>query len=571
MKKNGIFLIGLALSLALISSKKRLNLATKPNIIFILTDDQRFDALGYAGNLYAQTPEMDKLAREGSYFKKAMVTTPICSASRASLLTAMQERSHRYSFETGNVKEEYMKNAYPKMLKKAGYYTGFYGKFGVKYDQKEALFNEYEDYDRSEKYPNRKGYYYKTIGKDTIHLTRYTGQKAIDFIEKASFETPFCLSLSFSAPHAHDNAVDQYFYDEETAHWLDNVTIAPPKLGEDKYFNAQPEAVRKGFSRLRWTWRFDEPEKYQQMVKGYYRMIAGVDREIGRIREALKRKNLDKNTIIILMGDNGYFLGERQLADKWMMYDNSIRVPLMIYDPRNPIHQDLDQMALNIDIPSTILDYAGQPKPANYHGQSLKPIVDGKIKSLERENVLIEHLWEFESIPPSEGIRSNKWKYFRYINDKYWEELYDLKKDPMEINNLAKNPKHLATLKKFRLEINTQILKYTDRFACKPSNLNITEIKNSVKNSLSFSWNVPKEAISQSAYQILVASSKANIEANLADLWNSKQVKSDKFSAIAYLGKPLIPGKKYFYKLRIWDTVNRTGDYSNTETFVLKN
>lgn len=97
-----------------------------------------------------------------------------------------------------------------------------------------------------------------------MHLTRYTGQKAIDFIKDAPKEKPFCLSLSFSAPHAHDNAKEQYFYDESTAHLLENTSIDPPLLGENKFFDALPEGVKAGFSRLRWTWRFDEPEKYQK-------------------------------------------------------------------------------------------------------------------------------------------------------------------------------------------------------------------------------------------------------------------------------------------------------------------
>lgn len=561
----------LVLSFFAINSKAQ-NKVPKPNIIFILTDDQRFDAIGYAGNKYAITPEMDKLAREGSYFKKAMVTTPICAASRASILSGMQERSHRYTFQTGNIKQEYMENTYPKVLKNAGYYTGFYGKFGVKYDQKEQLFNEYEDYDRNGKYTDKRGYFFKTLGKDTVHLTRYTGQKGIDFIEKAPIDKPFCLSLSFSAPHAHDNAPDQYFYDEQTAHLLENVTIAPPNLGEYKYFNAQPEGVKAGFSRLRWTWRFDNPSKYQRMVKGYFRMIAGIDLEIAKIRTELKKKGLDKNTVIIVMGDNGYFLGERQLADKWMMYDNSVRVPLIIYDPRTPKHQDIDEMALNIDVPATILDVAGLKQPKNYHGKSLLPIVSGKNNSLNREAVLIEHLWEFESIPPSEGVRTKDWKYFRYVNDKSWEELYDLKNDPQEINNLAKNAQFTATLNKLRQETEAQIQKVQDPYTNAPTSLMIEFIRQPSTillkdNTPEFGWIVPQDAVSQSAYQILVASSKTNIDNNIGDVWNSNQVRGNKSSNVAFQGKELKSGIEYFWKVRIWDTHNRTGDYSVAQSF----
>lgn len=561
----------LILSFLAINSQAQ-NKVSKPNIIFILTDDQRFDALGYAGNKYAHTPEMDKLARQGSYFKKALVTTPICAASRASILSGMQERSHRYTFQTGNIKQEYMENTYPKVLKNAGYYTGFYGKFGVKYDQNEQLFNEYEDYDRNGKYTDKRGYFFKTLGKDTVHLTRYTGQKGIDFIEKAPTDKPFCLSLSFSAPHAHDNAPDQYFYDEQTAHLLENVSIDPPNLREDKYFNAQPEGVKAGFSRLRWTWRFDNPAKYQRMIKGYFRMIAGIDLEIAKIRTELKKKGLDKNTVIIVMGDNGYFLGERQLADKWMMYDNSVRVPLIIYDPRTPKHQDINEMALNVDIPATILDMAGLNQPKNYHGKSLLPIVSGKRKTMNRDTVLIEHLWEFVSIPPSEGIRTNDWKYFRYVNDKSWEELYDLKNDPQEINNLVKNDKYSIVLNKLRQETAVQIQKVQDPYLNAPTGLMI-EFNRKPSNILlkdktpEFGWIVPKDAVSQSAYQILVASSKTNIDNNIGDIWNSNQVQGNKFSNVTFQGKELKTDIEYFWKVRIWDTYNRTGDYSETQSF----
>jgi alpha-L-rhamnosidase len=566
-----LFLLSL---LSLFNQAVGQNTANKPNIIFILTDDHRAGALGYTGNPYAHTPEMDKLAQTGTYFKKALVTTPICAASRASILSAMQERAHRYTFQTGNIKQEYMENAYPKVLKEAGYYTGFYGKFGVNYDRKDQLFHVYEDYDRNNRYTDKRGYFFKTLGKDTVHLTRYTGQKALDFIENAPADKPFCLSLSFSAPHAHDGAPDQYFYDEQTAHLLENVTIAPPLLGEDKYFNQQPEKVKAGFSRLRWTWRFDTPEKYQRMVKGYYRMIAGIDLEIARIREELKKKNLDKNTIIILMGDNGYMLGERQLADKWLMYDNSIRVPLIIYDPRQKKHLDSDEMALNIDVPATILDMAGVKQPKNYHGKSLLPLVTQTARSMQRDTVLIEHLWEFESIPPSEGVRTNEWKYFRYVNDKTLEELYNLKADPDEITNLVRDEKYRDILNNLRQKTEQLVRQHQDANACKPTGLMVEFIRQPatvlLKDSTpEFGWVVPKEAVFQSAYQLLVASSKANIDNNIGDVWNTGMIRGTASSNVAYQGKSLQPGVPYFWKVRIWDTDNRTGDYSEPQAFRL--
>jgi len=467
----------------------------RPNIIFILTDDQRYDALGYAGNDLIHTPEMDKLAEEGSYFKNALVTTPICAASRATIFTGLYERSHAYTFQTGPIKSAYMEKSYPKLLKEAGYKTGFFGKFGVNYSNLEGLFDSFESYDRKGSFPDRRGYFYKTLGADTVHLTRYTGQQALDFIEEADADQPFCLSLSFSAPHAHDNAEKQYFWQDETASLLEGVTIPDAKISDDKYFEAQPEIVKSGFNRLRWTWRYDTPEKYQHSVKGYYRMISGIDLEIAKIRKQLKAKGMDKNTVIILMGDNGYFLGERQMAGKWLLYDNSIRVPLIVMDPRQKKQVDSEEMAANVDVPSTILDLAGVEIPSEYQGKSLLPVTKGA--PLNRDTVLVEHLWDFENIPPSEGLRTKGWKYFRYINDQSIAELYDLTNDPMEINNLAKDPKYASKVAAFDKKLDAMGSRMSNNSTAAPINHHVEMIRRSsekkiIDKSPEFCWQVPE-------------------------------------------------------------------------------
>jgi alpha-L-rhamnosidase len=434
---------------------------SKPNIIFILTDDHRWDALGYAGNNIIQTPEMDKLAKSGVFFRNAFVTTPICAASRASILTGLYERTHGYTFQQGPLKEPYMQLGYPVILKKQGYNTGFFGKLGVTYKNAEKLFNVAEIYDREEKFADRRGYFYKTIDGDTVHLTRYTGFKAQQFIRNASADQPFCLSLSFSAPHAHDKAPEQYFWQDKSDGRYAGITIPPPLLGDDNYFNALPKEVKDGFSRLRWTWRFDTPEKYQQSVKGYYRMITEIDDEIAELRKVLVEKGIAENTVIILMGDNGYTLGERQLADKWLMYDNSLHVPLIIYDPRAKRHQDVTDMVVNIDVPKTILDLAGVKIPKQYQGISLLSYVNGKKPEKVRDAILFEHLWKLPEIPSSEGIRTPKWKYFRYRFIQSPEELYDLENDPLETKNLAQDPAYIKVVNELRRKCDAQIKKYT--------------------------------------------------------------------------------------------------------------
>lgn len=540
----------------------------KPNIIFILTDDQRFDAIGYSGNKLISTPEMDKLATEGTYFKNAMVTTPICAASRASILTGLYERTHSYNFQTSGIRESYMADSYPRILKESGYKTAFYGKYGVRYDNLEKQFDEYESYDRNTKLDDRRGYFYKTLEKDTVHLTRYTGQKAIDFIANAETDIPFCLSLSFSAPHAHDAAKDQYFWQQESDALLQNITMPVAELSDDKYFDAQPKIVRDGFNRLRWTWRYDTAEKYQHSVKGYYRMISGIDREIAKIRKELKKKGLDKNTVIILMGDNGYFLGERQLAGKWLLYDNSVRVPLIVFDPRKSNQEDSEVMALNIDVPATILDLANIEQPKSWQGKSLMPIARNSKKNFERDTVLIEHIWEFDNIPPGEGLRTKDWKYFRYVNDQSIEELYNLKDDPQEINNLARDIKYQEKLKVFREKTNSLILELSDDYSAGPIDLNVEWLQMEQENSKpKFDWLLAYKVVSQSAYQILVASSEEKITNNIGDVWDSEKIKSNDSSKGEHGEISLKSNVTYYWKVRIWDQDNRLSRYSKSKSF----
>jgi arylsulfatase A-like enzyme len=237
-------------------------------------------------------------------------------------------------------------------------------------------------------------------------------------------------------------------------------------LGEDEYFNRLPKEVREGYNRVRWKWRFDTPEKYQQMVKGYYRMITEIDNEIGQIRNQLRQKGIDENTIIIVMGDNGYFLGDRQLADKWLMYDVSIRIPLIIYDPRVKNTSSVDQMVLNIDITKTMMDMAGVAAPKNYQGKSLTSLLGNNKTNLNRDAILLEHLWHNPNIPSSEAIRTERWKYLRYRLINAPEELYDLKSDPLEKNNLAADIKYAKILDKLRKECEATALKYQTEKLC---------------------------------------------------------------------------------------------------------
>ena len=463
MKKS--ILIFCLVSLAWFSCKKKKS-SKPPNIIVILTDDQRWDAIGYAGNKIIKTPEQDQLALEGTYFNKAFVTTPICGASRATIITGLYERKHNFTLGGTTLNPVYLKKNYPLELRKNGYHTGFFGKFGIKNNgDLSNIFSEFEVYDRNNKFEDHRGYYYKSIGKDTVHLTQYTGHKALAFIDNAPSDRPFCLSISFSAPHAHDGAWEgikkQYFWQEEVDDYYRDTVIPGPNNASDDRFAALPKDVREGFNRVRWYWRYDSKERYQESLKGYYRMIGGVDRELGKMREILTKKGIAENTIIVWMGDNGYFLGERQMAGKWLMYDNSVRVPLIIYDPRVKKHHDVEDMVANIDLAATILDFSGVKSDLKTHGISLVPYVYKGSSKDKRKELMIEHLWDFQPIPSSEGIRTEQWKYFRYRTIKATEELYDLENDPQELNNLASNTKYKIILQNMRDKLDQKITLYS--------------------------------------------------------------------------------------------------------------
>jgi len=427
-----------------------------PNIIVILTDDQRWDAMGYAGNEIIQTPQMDRLAREGAYFENSFVTTPICAASRASIITGLYERTHQFTFRTPPLRQVYTDISYPKLLHNAGYRTGLFGKLGMNFENKAdtVIFDEL--------YNTSTNGYFRLQGpgaKDHMHLTDLTTEKAIGFIERTPEDQPFCLSISYNAAHADDSHPMQYFSPERNNKLYGDVEIPKGELHLGKYHTDLPDFLQDSLFMgvYRYLWRYDTPKKYQEMVKGYYRLLTTVDDNIGRLRRYLEDKGISHNTVIIFLGDNGYFLGERGLAGKWLMYENSLRVPLIIYDPGINNPQSYGELALNIDIAPTILDYAGIGVPGLTQGESLKPILYGGAAQW-RSDFVCEHLYEFPYIPKSEGIRTNDWKYFKYIDHPETEELYNLAEDPLETNNLINEPGATGKLQELKRKLEQQVL-----------------------------------------------------------------------------------------------------------------
>jgi arylsulfatase A-like enzyme len=425
--------------------------AERPNILILLTDDQRWDAMGCAGNRIVKTPQMDRLAREGVFFSNAFVTSSICAARRASIFTGQYERTHRCNFNTGPLSREQLKQSYPILLRQAGYHTGFIGKYGVGWRDREIEGSEV--FDRWYGFYGQGFYFPKTHpGK---HLNQIMVEQTREFLELAPADTPWCLSVSFKAPHSGKGYLS-YEVEPDLKDLYADVTIPLPPTSAQGYFDALPEFLRRSNARTNyWEQRFSTLDQYQAVMRDYYRLITGADRAIGSIREELSRRGLAENTVIIFLSDNGDMMGDYMLGGKELLYDASIRVPLIVFDPGAPDTfrgGRRTELVLNIDVAPTALDLAGAQVPATMQGRSLVPLVRGK-RVAWREDFFCENNFcvPEQYYPMIEGVRTNRWKYVRYTDvEPTLEQLFDLDQDPNEVRNLADDEQGASTLAELR-------------------------------------------------------------------------------------------------------------------------
>lgn len=427
----------------------------KPNIIFLLADDLRYNSLGCMGNSIVRTPAINRLATHGTLFKNAYVTTSICAISRASIFSGQYAARHRIlDFKTDFTDSSRMNN-FPALLKRNGYYTGFIGKYGVGDKLPDA------DYHYWKGFPGQGVFFYKDAAGKPLHSTDMMGDQAVEFLRTRDQSKPFCLQVSFKAPHVEDNNKlhNGYVYSPFYENYYSKETIPPSPTGDNRFYEAFPETFRinatgiPNEARVRWEQRFSTQEKYQESVKSYYKLITGMDDAIKRIVDELAKKGLEKNTVIILSSDNGYALGDHGLEGKWFGQNESIRVPLIIYDGRSPQDQhNNNQLVLNIDLAPTILDYAGITVPAAMQGRSLRHLTDEKTPSWRTE-FYYEHQYDTDGskvyLPKSEGLVRLNYKYMRYYNGKdpdnfVYEELFNQLLDPFEVHNMANSPNESA-------------------------------------------------------------------------------------------------------------------------------
>ncbi len=444
---TALALAGLLVGASLVGSANAPAQDRPLNVLLMVIDDTRWDAIRAAGNTVVQTPSLDRLAAEGIRFENAFVTTSICMVSRASILTGQYMSRHRISAFSTAITADAWKATYPAVLREAGYWTGFVGKYGV--GTARAV-----DFDFLRSYETR--HWFTEPDGERVHVTEKNARDALEFLRTRPTGRPFALSVSFFAAHAEDAAPEQYLPQPWSAAAYDGVTMPPPLRGDAAYLEALPSFIRQPSNegRIRFNWRFDTPARYQDYLTRYYRMITEVDQVVGRLLDELDTQGVADDTLVLFIGDNGYFQADRGLADKWYPYEESIRVPLIVRDPRLPASRRgrvPTVTALNIDVAPTIVAAARRPIPSVMQGVDLAGLYQDDTPDPVRDEFFYEHptITSRDRIPSSLAVVRRDWKYTSWPEFEY-EQLFNLTTDPGELVNLAADPAQTGRRQDFR-------------------------------------------------------------------------------------------------------------------------
>lgn len=415
------------------------------NLVVLHADDWRHDTLGCAGNPVVLTPHLDQLAREGIRFSRHAVTTSICGVSRASLLTGQWMSRHgNRAFDAFLTPWE---DTYPGRLRRKGYHVGHVGKWhnGT---FPAAQFDFGRAYGGVHWIQHRDG--------SQVHVTQQNEKDALEFLRTRPDGRPFCLTVAFFATHAEDSNPLQYLPQPQSMTLYADTTIPVPATATDASFQRLPPflAHSQNEGRVRWRWRFDTPEKYQLMMKNYYRLATEVDTVCGRVVAELRRQGVLDRTLVVFTADNGYFHGEHGLADKWYPHQESIRVPLILRDPRLSSERRgrvREELTLNVDLAPTLLAAAGLPAARGMQGRDIAPLYLDVHPPAWRREFFYEHptLRSTNFIPSSEALVQPDWKYILWP-DFQAEQLFDLESDPQEDRDLATDPAQSERLNTLR-------------------------------------------------------------------------------------------------------------------------
>ncbi len=437
----------------------------RPNIIFLMADDQNFGSIGIYGNTEVQTPNMDKLGREGLIFDKHYNTTAICMASRATVFTGMYEYKTGTNFGHGHMKPEIWAQSYPVLLREAGYLTAFAGKFGLEvhgFGAKGTQGLPADDFDiwggvsGQSAYRTAKNASMAKYAKEFPHSTLSYAAFGRDVIRMAARENrAFCLSISFKAPHRPATPDPQFDHI-----YAGKTFTKPANFGREHAEHLSPQS-KTGRQWLRFReWGYDE--NYNEVMATYYQQIYAIDVALGMIRDELEAQGLAENTVIIYTSDNGFLCGAHGYGSKVLPLEEAARAPLMIYDPRSSnVGKGLRTQALtgNIDFAPTILELAGLPVPEQMDGKSLLSVLQAPETGVHSQLAFMNVYGELPTKSLTVLTQDVKYTYWWYGDESMvpTEDLFHLGKDPLELSNLAKSPEAEALLKKMRQKYDEEL------------------------------------------------------------------------------------------------------------------
>lgn len=484
-------LAALVFSLAVVRGE-----GSQPNVIFIKTDDQRYDSLGVTGHPVTKTPNIDRLAKEGVFFDQAFITSPVCGPSRANFFSGQWERKNRNGFffvSKNPMPHEVFDQSWIMRLEDAGYFTGYIGKHHVTIGsskERNAYMLENLDFcylrsghlgfdlHRKKEFSNLRsssqveGLYEATEaflrpGEDNEYFFENADASLRDFLGRRDKGQAFALSINFNLPHeasiggmgGKESDPEMYrtlYNDLREKQPLPVGYPAPVSLPEDVFRQDELMGYYQNLNKERLV------EKMTRMS----RAVTAIDHFVGKLRKELEDLGVADNTILVFASDHGLLLGEHGLGGKSFLYEESIRIPLIVFSPSFATRErgrTVDELVVGQDVPATILDLCGLPVPKSYQGESLVPLIEGKQVDW-RDEVFCENLFTDQGYPRMEAVRGKRYKYIRYFskeNDRkqylpeasiegeqaIHEELFDLEKDPHEQINLATNPEYTSILK----------------------------------------------------------------------------------------------------------------------------
>lgn len=431
------------------------------NVIFILSDDHRYDYMGFHPESpdFLETPGMDRMAEEGAHLANAFVSTSLCSPSRASILTGQYPFRHGVVDNSNEMPEG--TSLVSEALREAGYQTGYFGKWhiGHAHDDPQPGFDRWVSFRGQGVYYNPTlnidGERRKVEGYISDLLTDYT----LEWLDDIDQDQPFFAYLSHKAVHAEFEPAERH-----EGMYADAPKPVPQSMKNiEQNYEGKPDWVRE----QRYSWhgvdymyhnRSDHPQSLEEIITRYSESLMGVDESISRVLDYLEERGLAENTLVIYMGDNGFMLGEHGLIDKRQAYEESMRVPMLAWSPGYiESGSTIEENVMNIDITPTVLDLAEGAMPSGHEvdGQSFLPLLAGESVNDWRDTFVYQYFWEhaFPHTPTTYAIRGDRYKYIYYHGVWDSNELYDLQDDPREMHNLIDVPAQQERVRQMRDEM----------------------------------------------------------------------------------------------------------------------